>query len=170
MNNLHQLFVHQIKDLYSAENQLLKAFPEMIGAAQSDELRQALEMHREETLVHVDRLTEIAQEMKIDLAGAFCAGMEGLIKEAKSTIKEVGGMDVMDAAIIASAQRIEHYEIAGYGTVESMAKEMEHTEAADRLGKTLAEEKKADKKLSQLAEGGWFSSGLNEVAEKAHVA
>jgi ferritin-like metal-binding protein YciE len=132
-----------------------------------------LEKHREETLVHVDRLNDAAKELNINLEGAFCYGMEGLVKEAKKTMKEVENNDVMDAAIIAAAQRIEHYEIAGYGTAASMAKELGYDKCADLLSDTLGEEKHADSKLSKLAEGGWFSGGLNEEAQdqrKSHVA
>lgn len=152
MKNLEQLFVHQLKDLFSAEKQLLEALPKMVQNASDSQLKKAFENHFEETKVQLKRIEEICREMNISPSGEKCKAMEGLIKEAEGFIKEAAGDDVMDAGLIAEAQRVEHYEISGYGTAVRYAKELGHPEIANKLQETLNEEYAADEKLNQLAE------------------
>ena len=152
MKNLEQLFVHQLKDLFSAEKQLLEALPKMVENASDSQLKKAFENHFEETKVQLKRIEEICREMNISPSGERCKAMEGLIKEAEGFIKEAAGDDVMDAGLIAEAQRVEHYEISGYGTAVRYAKELGHPEIANKLQETLNEEYAADEKLNQLAE------------------
>ncbi|HZJ20191.1 MAG TPA: ferritin-like domain-containing protein [Pricia sp.] len=159
MKNLEQLFEHQLKDLYSAEKQLIEALPKMAEKANDSKLKDAFESHLEETKGHKKRLEEICDELDIEPTGETCKAMEGLIKEAKSFIDEAEDDDVMDAGLIAEAQRVEHYEISGYGTAVRYAKELGHKKLAEKLQKTLDEEYDADNKLDKLAEGR-----LNEEA------
>ncbi|HET8737822.1 MAG TPA: ferritin-like domain-containing protein [Pricia sp.] len=153
MKTLEELFAHQLKDLYSAEKQLVEALPKMQSKANDGKLKEAFESHLEETKGHKQRLEEICKGLDIDPAGEDCKAMEGLVKEAESFIKEAENKDVMDAGLIAEAQRVEHYEISGYGTAVRYAKELGHDDVADRLQKTLDEEYAADEKLNKLAEG-----------------
>jgi ferritin-like metal-binding protein YciE len=160
-NNLHELFLDELSDLYSAEKQLTKALPKMLKAAHSDELKKAIESHLKETEGHVDRLEEIFQALDEKLKRKTCAAMEGLVKEASELLQEQKGKSSLDAAIIAAAQKVEHYEIASYGTVRSWAEQMGHEEAVELLKATLEEESAADQKLTEIAE-----SLANETAEK----
>ncbi|MGB5943426.1 MAG: ferritin-like domain-containing protein [Leeuwenhoekiella sp.] len=153
MKNLEELFEHQLKDLYSAEDQLTKALPKMIKNAEDKQLKDAFESHFEETKGHKKRLEEICKELKIKPSGEHCNAMEGLIKEAEGFLKEVKDAEVKNAGMIAEAQRVEHYEISGYGTAVRYAKELGHKEIAKKLQKTLDEEYAADEKLDRLAEG-----------------
>jgi ferritin-like metal-binding protein YciE len=150
-NSLHELYVEQLQDLYSAEEQIIKALPKMIEAAQSDELRSALKEHLEVTRKQASRIETICQELGEDPQNEKCKGMEGVLKEGSDLLKEVS-REVMDAAIIAAAQRVEHYEIAGYGTARTHATLLGFAEAASMLEQTLDEEKEADQTLSELAE------------------
>lgn len=152
LESLQDLFVEQLKDLYSAETQLTKALPKMAKAASSDELRSAFEEHLEVTKEHVSRLEQVFQELGENPKGQKCKGMEGLIEEGSEAIEEDMEETVRDAALIAAAQRVEHYEIAGYGTVRTYAKLLGHDTAADLLQETLNEEGAADKTLTGLAE------------------
>ncbi|PKA99801.1 ferritin-like metal-binding protein YciE [Flavobacteriaceae bacterium MAR_2009_75] len=152
MKNLEQLFEHQLKDLYSAENQLLEALPKMAKKASDSKLKQAFENHLEETKGQKERLEEICDELSISPDGEKCKAMEGLIKEAEDFIEEAEDSEVMDAGLIAEAQRVEHYEISGYGTAVRYAKELGHKDIASKLQKTLDEEYEADNKLDKLAE------------------
>lgn len=158
---LHDLMVHELKDLYSAERQLVQALPKMAKAATSDELRTAIENHLAETEEQVSRLEQILDSFGESPRGQKCEGMEGLIEEGKTLMKEEADPDVMDAGIIVAAQKVEHYEIATYGAVREYARMMGHTEAVALLEQTLEEEKKADQLLNQLAEGG-----INALAER----
>lgn len=151
-NDLHELFLDELADLYSAEKQLTKALPKMIKAAESDELKEAIESHLEETEEHVTRLEEIASGLDEKLKRKTCPAMEGLIAEATAWLKEQKGKTSIDAAIIAAAQKVEHYEIASYGTVRTWAEQMGHEEAAKLLQTTLDEEAGADEKLNEVAE------------------
>ena len=151
---LHDLMVHELKDLYSAERQLVQALPRMSKNANSDELRTALDSHLAETEEQVTRLETILESLGESPRGQKCHGMEGLIEEGKSLLKEDADPDVMDAGLIVAAQKVEHYEIAGYGAVCEYARMMGHTEALQLLERTLEEEKNADRKLNKLAEGG----------------
>lgn len=153
MKTLEELFAHQLKDLYSAEKQLIEALPKMKTKANDSKLQDAFASHLEETKGHKQRLEEICNELDIDPKGEVCKAMEGLVKEAESFIKEAEDDDVMDAGLIAEAQRVEHYEISGYGTAVRYAKELGHNDAADKLQETLDEEYAADEKLNKLAEG-----------------
>lgn len=153
MKKLQDLFEHQLKDLYSAESQLIKALPKMAEAASDSKLKKAFEDHLKETENHKKRLEEICKELDIKPTGETCKAMEGLIKEAESFIKEDADKEVKDAGLIAEAQRVEHYEISGYGTAARYAKELGHDEIGKKLHKTLEEEYGADEKLNKMAEG-----------------
>lgn len=161
MKNLEDLFQHQLKDLYSAESQLIKALPKMQKKANDEKLKQAIEKHLEETKEQKNRLKEVCDELGIKPTGEECKAMKGLIEEAESFLKEKADDDVRDAGIIAEAQRIEHYEISGYGTAVRYAKELGHKEIAKKLQKTLDEEYKTDQDLTKMAE-----SRLNREAKK----
>ncbi len=151
MENLQDLFKHQLKDLYSAETQLIKALPKMVKAAKNEKLKKAFQDHLEETKEHKERLSEICKELGIKPTGETCKAMKGLIEEAEDFLKEKTTDEVNDAGIIADAQRIEHYEISGYGTVVRYAKELGYKELASKLQKTLDQEYNADNKLDKLA-------------------
>ncbi|MGB3773773.1 MAG: ferritin-like domain-containing protein [Leeuwenhoekiella sp.] len=152
MKTLEDLFQHQLKDLFSAENQLLAALPKMVEAAHDSKLKQAFKDHLKETEGQKKRLEEVAEELGIKPTGEECKAMKGLIKEAQSFLEEDAEPAVRDAGLIAEAQRIEHYEISGYGTVIRYAKELGHDAIAKKLHKTFEEEENADKSLSKLAE------------------
>ncbi len=152
MKTLQDLFEHQLKDLYSAENQLVQALPKMIENAKDDKLKKAFTSHLEETKNHKKRLSEICEKLSISPSGEHCKAMEGLIKEAEGFIKEDTDGDVKNAGLIAEAQRIEHYEISGYGTAVRYAKELGHEDIAKKLQETLDEEYNCDEKLTDLAE------------------
>jgi len=152
MNSLHELLIEEMKDLYSAENQLLKALPKMAKAASAPELKEAFTSHLEETRGQVQRLEEIFEELEASPRGKKCKAMEGLIAEGKDIIEEDGNPSVKDAALIASAQRVEHYEIAGYGCVRTFANLLGLQSIANKLQETLDEEGAADHKLTELAE------------------
>jgi ferritin-like metal-binding protein YciE len=149
---LTDLYVDQLRDLYSAENQLIHALPKMAKAAQSTELRDAFSSHLEQTEEHARRIEKIFSALDISAKGKKCVGMEGLINEGKEAMDETYEEGVMDSALIAAAQRVEHYEMAGYGCVRAIAETLGDAHAADLLQKTLDEEKEADKKLTQIAE------------------
>ena len=159
--NLHDLLVHELKDLYSAERQLVKALPRMAKSATSPELKQALTNHLAQTEEHVVRLETAFEMLGASGRGQKCKGMEGLIEEGKGLLEEDIDPEVLDAGIIAASQRIEHYEIAAYGTVREYARSMDQGELMALLDATLAEEKTADTLLSGLAEGG-----INALAER----
>ncbi|MBC6999864.1 ferritin-like domain-containing protein [Cytophaga sp. FL35] len=152
MKNLEQLFIHQLKDLFSAESQLLDALPKMAKKATDGKLKKAFEDHLEETKVQKKRIEEICKEFNVSPSGEKCKAMEGLIKEAEHFMEEVQDENVMDAGLIAEAQRVEHYEISGYGTAVRYAKELGHKDVAKKLQETLDEEYAADNKLDKLAE------------------
>ncbi|HUE70909.1 MAG TPA: ferritin-like domain-containing protein [Pirellulaceae bacterium] len=153
MKNMNDLLVHELKDLYSAEKQLIKALPKMIKAADNEELRSALENHMGETEEHVSRLESILSELEIPTRGAKCQAMEGLIEEGKSILEDEMEDEVRDAAIICAAQRVEHYEIAAYGCARTFAQQLGYDDAAQLLQQTLDEERAADEKLTQIAMG-----------------
>src|ERR1700759_3505917 len=159
LNTLHDLFVEELKDLYSAENQLVKALPKMAKAAKAKPLKDGFTKHLGETKVHVQRLKNVFKSLGVSPNGKTCKAMEGLIKEGEEAISEDMQPEVRDAALIAAAQRVEHYEMAGYGCVRTFAELMGHKAIAKTLQKTLNEEGATDKKLSQAA------SKLNVKAE-----
>lgn len=149
--NLKKLYVDELKDLFSAENQLLKALPKMAKSASSDELRTGFEEHLEQTKVHVQRLEEIFESLDESPKGKKCVGMEGLVKEGSEVVEEGFEDAVMDAGLIGAARRVEHYEIAAYSAVCEIAKVLGQTKHASLLEKTLVEEKQTDEKLAKLA-------------------
>jgi ferritin-like metal-binding protein YciE len=150
-DSLKKLYVDELKDLYSAENQLVKALPKMAKAASSDELRKGFEQHLEQTKGHVERLEKIFSSLDESPKGKKCMGMEGLVKEGSEVIGEDLEDAVMDAALIGAAQRVEHYEIAAYGTVREFAKILDEPKHASFLEETLNEEKETDQKLTDLS-------------------
>jgi ferritin-like metal-binding protein YciE len=152
LKTLEDLFVHELKDLYSAEKQLLKALPKMAKAASSDQLRDGFEEHLEQTKGHVERLETIFDQLGKSPRAAKCDAMEGLVEEGQKMIDEDAEPHVKDAGLIAAAQRVEHYEIAGYGTARTFARLLGHSEAEDLLQQTLDEEKETDERLTELAE------------------
>jgi ferritin-like metal-binding protein YciE len=151
-SSLQQLYIDELKDLYNAETQLVKALPKMAKAATNSELRQSLEEHLRQTSEQVSRLEQIFEALDESPTGKKCLGMEGLIKESAETIKEEYEGAVMDAAIIGAAQRVEHYEIAGYGTVREFAELLGEDEHVSLIEQTLDEETMTDEKLTQLAD------------------
>ena len=148
--NLQELFVEEVRDIYDAEKQLVKALPKMARAAESAELRGAFEEHLEITRAHVGRLEEVFKLLGVAARGKTCEGMKGLIEEGQEAMEEMEGT-VLDAALIASAQKVEHYEIATYGTLATFAEVLGMEDAKDLLGQTLDEEKEADQKLTEIA-------------------
>ncbi len=166
-NRLKHLYVEELKDLYSAENQMVKALPKMIKAATSEELRAGFEEHLEQTKGHVSRLEEIFKALGENPKGKKCKGMEGLIKEGGEMIEEDPAPEELDAGLISAAQRVEHYEIAGNGCVSTYAKLLGEDEAESLLRETLEEEKKTDSKLTELAESiNLEAAGSDESEEE----
>jgi ferritin-like metal-binding protein YciE len=158
-NNLRDALVDEIKDLYNAEKQLVKALPKMAKAASSDELRDAFETHLEETEGHVARLEQVFELLDEKPRGKHCAGMAGIVEEGSEKLQEDMEDTVLDASLIGAAQKVEHYEICAYGTVSAWAEALGLNEVAELLNQTLEEEKAADEKLTALAE-----SGINDAA------
>lgn len=152
MKTMEDLFMHELKDIYSAEKQLVKALPKMAKACTNEELRSALEEHLEVTESQLERVEKIIEQLGGNTRGAKCKGMEGLIEEAKETLELDMEPDLMDAAIICSAQRVEHYEIAAYGCARTFAQQLGHDDIAEVLQTILDEEGDADKRLTDIAE------------------
>ena len=152
LESLHDLYLNELHDLYNAENQILKALPKMIESAQSTELRDALNQHMQQTHEQVRRLQQVFQLHNEEVKGQKCKGMEGVIEEGKDLLKHDENPAARDAAIILAAQKLEHYEMAGYGAVRTWAQLMGHTEAAQLLQQTLDEEGEADKTLTEIAQ------------------
>ena len=165
---LKELYIDELKDLYSAENQLVKALPKMAKAATSEDLRAGFEEHLEQTRGHVARLETIFKQLGESPKGKKCKGMEGLIEEGSEAIEEHEGA-VLDAALIGAAQRVEHYEMAGYGTVIAFAEELGESKHVSLLNETLEEEKETDEKLSDLARdiNAIANQGENESPESS---
>jgi ferritin-like metal-binding protein YciE len=152
LDTLKKLYVEELRDIYSAEQQLVKALPKMAKGASSDDLREAIESHLEETKGQVERLEQIFEALDESAKGKTCQAMKGLIEEGSEILDEKGEDSVLDAGIIAAAQKVEHYEIATYGTLRTWADLLHEEEAAELLQETLDEEGEADKKLTDLAE------------------
>ena len=148
--NLQELFVEELRDVYDAEKQITKALPKMAKAVESDELRAAFEEHLEITRMQIDRLEEVFKSLGLAPRGKTCDGMKGLLEEGQSHMDELEG-STLEAALIGAAQRVEHYEIAAYGTLATWADLLGHQDAKDLLGQTLEEEKEADEKLTGIA-------------------
>jgi ferritin-like metal-binding protein YciE len=161
VETIEDLFVEELKDLYSAEKQITKALPKMAKAASSEELRHAFESHLEETNGHVERLEQIFATLGKSGRGKTCDGMKGLLSEGAELIEEIDKGDVLDAGLISAAQRVEHYEMAGYGSVRAYAELLGNSEVADLLQETLGEEKAADQKLTKI------SKTVNNQAQRA---
>ena len=159
---LHDAFIDELRDAYDAEKQLIKALPKLAKASTSPDLRAAFESHLEETRGQVEKLEQVFASLDEKVRGKHCDGIAGIIEEGKSVMEEDFDDDTMDACLIASGQRAEHYEMAAYGTLVAWAKAMGHDEAAGLLEEILEEEKAADEKLTDLAEGG-----INESAASA---
>ena len=151
MQNLQDLYTEQLRDVYDAEKQLVKALPKMARAATSSDLKQAFESHLNQTKQHVERIEQIFTQMGTKAQGKTCKAMQGLVEEGSEVIEQEGDADVKDAALIAAAQRVEHYEIAAYGTLCTYAKQLSHPDARGLLEETLREEKDADSKLTRIA-------------------
>ena len=162
LDSMNELFLNELKDVYNAEKQLVAALPRMAKAAQSPKLQQAITKHLRETEDHAKRLEQILQSLGAPLRGKKCKGMEGLIEEGKEILEEEGAPEVIDAAIISAAQRVEHYEIAAYGCLRTYAQLLGNSEADRLLQQTLAEEEATDKALTALGEGG-----INQAAVAA---
>jgi ferritin-like metal-binding protein YciE len=160
LDTLKDLYVEELKDLYSAEKQLVKALPKMAKAAKSPKLQAAFKTHLRQTAEHAARLEKICSELGVSPRGKKCVGMEGLIEEGSELIKEEPDPDVLDAGLISAAQHVEHYEMAGYGTVRTYARQLGFDDQADLLQQTLNEEGETDHLLTALAE-----SGINFAAE-----
>ena len=166
LKTLQDLYVDQLKDLFNAENQLLKALPRMAKAATSPELSDAFTEHLAETKVQIERLETIFTELEVSPRGKTCKAMAGLLEEGAEAISEDADPCVRDAALIAAAQRVEHYEMAGYGCVRTFARLLGHEDAAQLLQTTLDEEGSTDKKLTELAESIINSEAVSPAASK----
>jgi ferritin-like metal-binding protein YciE len=164
LDSLRDVLQEQLEDLHSAETQLVAALPKMAQAATSDELRQALEHHLDETREHVRRVEEALGELGVSGASEECKGMKGLIAEGEEIVSMPGDPLAKDTAIIAAAQRVEHYEIAAYGTARQLAGDCDMGGIRDLMDQTLDEESNADKVLTKIATGGMFKAGINEQA------
>jgi ferritin-like metal-binding protein YciE len=162
VKSVNDLLLEELRDIYHAEKQLVKALPKMAKKAKSDQLRQAIEEHLEETKGQVERLEQAFQKMEVPTRGKRCEAMEGLIAEAEEVMEEIATPEVLDAAMIAAAQKVEHYEIASYGSARALAQALGHNEVARLLEQTLDEEKQADEKLNEIA-----LSEVNETALQA---
>jgi ferritin-like metal-binding protein YciE len=162
IKTMDDLFVHQLRDIYYAEKQILKALPDMIKQATNEDLKAGLKSHLEETRGHVERVEEVFRMHGAEAKAVDCPAIDGILKEAREVTGEVEDKDVLDAAIIAASQAVEHYEITRYGTLIAWARELGRDDCADELEATLEEEKAADAKLTEIAE-----SRVNEDAAVA---
>jgi len=162
LDSLEKLFLEELKDMYNAEKQILRALPRMAKAAESPELEQAFTKHLKETEGQVQRIERIFKDLGQPSRGKACKGMEGILEEGKEVLEKDGEPAVIDAALIASAQRVEHYEIAAYGCLRTYAELLGYSQAQRLLQETLQEEEAADKKLTQIGE-----SGINQAAATA---
>ncbi len=165
LNSLENLLLHEVKDLYHAEKQLVKALPRVIEMASSPDLKNAVEHHLEQTEGHVNRLEQIFQMLGQPAKGIKCKGMAGIIDEAEDVMDEKGTPETIDAAIIMSAQKVEHYEIASYGSAATWADMLGRQDVKNLLGQTLQEEEQADKKLTELAKAQVNRRSAQQPAE-----
>ena len=162
--SLNDVLQEQLEDLHSAETQLVEALPKMAQAAHSEQLREAFQTHLEETRGHVNRVKEALGELGVSNPTEVCKGMQGLIAEGEEMIQMQGDPVAKDAGLIAAAQRVEHYEIAGYGTARQLADDCGFDGIRDLMDQTLDEESQADKLLTKIATGGMFKAGVNQQA------
>jgi ferritin-like metal-binding protein YciE len=167
LSSLHDLLVHELQDLYSAEQQIVMALPKMVQAASAMELEEAFSHHLDQSRNHVTRLEEAFNILGVQRNGKECVAMKGLLTEGEEIVNAMADNDVKDAALISAAQRVEHYEIAGYGTARTFAEKLGFEKVADLLQDTLDEEGDTNKNLTRLAEGSIFSRGINEEAMAA---
>jgi ferritin-like metal-binding protein YciE len=163
-NSLNDVLQEQLEDLHSAETQLVTALPKMAQSAHHDELRQAFEHHFEETRGHLKRVQEALSEIGVSTPTEVCKGMQGLISEGEKTMSRGGDQMAQDAALIAAAQRVEHYEIAAYGTARQLADDCGFDAIKELMDQTLDEESNADRLLTKIATGGMFRAGINQKA------
>ena len=173
IERLEQLFQEELRDLYDAEKQLVRALPKMAKAASSEELRDALTEHLEITKGQVQRLEQIFESLDMRAKGKPCAGMKGIIEEGREVMEEDATEELLDAALIGAAQRVEHYEMAAYGTARTFAEQLGNTEAAQLLEQTLEEEKEADEKLTEISESllsGMSAQDQTEGEEEAETS
>jgi len=154
IKTLNDLFVHQLKDIYYAEKRIAKSLPEMIKKATNAQLRQGFELHLSQTQNHISNVEEVFRMHGVEVEAVTCPAIDGIIKEADEVAGEVDDKQVLDAALIAAAQAVEHYEITRYGTLIAWAKQLGRTDCASVLAKNLKDEKDTDEKLTQLAEAG----------------
>ena len=169
LDNLHDLMIHELKDLYSAEKMLLKALPKMAKTATDVDLRKAFTKHLDETRGHVERLEQVFTQLDASPRGSKCDAMVGLIEEGEKMMKEDAPPEVMDAGLICAAQRIEHYEIAGYGCAHAFAELMDHREVARLLKQTMEEESNANEGLTAIAEQRVNQQALDAEAEEVEA-
>ncbi len=167
LTTLNDLFLEELRDIYSAETQILEALPKMAEKATTEELRDAFEEHLEQTKEHVTRLEQIFTDLDQSPKGKTCKGMQGAIEEGAEILKMDGNPSVIDAALIGAAQRVEHYEIAAYGTAATHAEQLGLDDAKDLLGETLDEEKETDEKLTDIAESAVIEEEMEEGAAEA---
>jgi ferritin-like metal-binding protein YciE len=165
LNNLQSVYVEQLKDMYSAEKQLVEALPKMASAASSSELKDAFKHHLEQTRNHMTTVQAILDELDENPGNKKCVAMEGLVEEGSHVIKTKGDAQSKDAALILAAQKVEHYEIATYGGLRTYANTLGYNDAADKLQEILDEEYDADQTLDDIAMGSLFAEGINEKAE-----
>lgn len=166
VKTIEDLFIHELSDIYSAEKQLTRALPRLARAAELPELKEAFEMHLEETQGQVERIDQIVETLGIRLKRMKCAAMEGLVEESKEVIDAIDAGPLRDAALIGGAQKVEHYEIASYGTLSAIAKQLGYKDAVTLLQATLKEERSTDEKLTMLAE----QAGNQRAAQKQSAA
>lgn len=162
IKNLEDLFIHELKDIYSAEKQLLEAMPKMIKETKDSQLKQSLESHMKETTGQIERLEKVFKELNIQAESTECLAMKGLLEETRKMLAEDASPEAQDAAIIATAQKVEHYEISAYGTCKHYAERLGHTAVVSLLDETLREEQNADTTLNDIAK-----SRINQKAERA---
>jgi ferritin-like metal-binding protein YciE len=148
---MHDLFVEELRDIYHAEKQITRALPKMAKAATTPELKQAFELHLEQTRGQIERLDQVFEQLDLPKRAKKCEAMEGLLEEARAAMEEIEDATVLDVGMIINAQKVEHYEIAGYGSLVALAKQLGHDEVAQLLDETLAEEKETDRKLNEVA-------------------
>ena len=151
VKSMHDLFVEELRDIYHAEKQITRALPKMAKAATTPELKQAFELHLEQTRGQIERLDQVFEQLDLPKRAKKCEAMEGLLEEARTTMEEIEDPTVLDVGMIINAQKVEHYEIAGYGSLVALAKQLGHDEVAQLLDETLAEEKETDRKLNEVA-------------------
>jgi ferritin-like metal-binding protein YciE len=151
VKSVQDLFVQELRDIYHAERQITKALPRMVKAASTPELKQAFELHLEQTRGQIDRLDQVFEQLDLPKRAKKCEAMEGLLEEARSTMEEIEDEGVLDVGMIIGAQKVEHYEIAGYGSLVALARQLGHENVASLLAETLDEEKETDQKLNEVA-------------------